>query len=285
MFFRNFLFFGLIALCLNTVNSVAAESCDDTLHSLIVSNIPEDTTFPYTYRNDKSLLTDLRTHENGLYDVYVKAKRFGLTVTIDTVKNAIYYGDDKNDPSKYWKVSPDSVKSFASQCFKDVVPGHLDVSELPISIYDGNPHGWPECEGQAHPMNHCGLKFHEYTKDQLDPSMSKQVDGTLKYFLKLPSLSDLTVLLGTADTNDGYVYVLYVFKNGAMITKEVIAKKTNKTILNFDIYKDYSIHQILQNQVRPETENDTGMDFKEIYEKLDASGKLLKCTKLNVGCK
>jgi hypothetical protein len=256
------------------------------LHDLIVPNIPvEEGTFPYTERNNKSLLTDFEKSKNGLYAIYVKAKRDSLTVTIDTNKNAIYYADEAKDPSKYWKVSPDAIKSFANSCFKEVVPGNLEVTDLPISIYSGNPNGWPECEGHAHAMNHCGLKFHEYSRDQLDPAISKLVDDKLINFLKLPSLSDLSVYLGKTGPAEGNIYMLYVFKANSVVTKEVIAKETDKTVLNFDIYKDYSIHLNLQNRIGPETEDSTGMDFKELYKKLDASGKLLKCTKLNVSCK
>ncbi len=130
------------------------------------------------------------------------------------------------------------------------------------------------------------MQFHEYTKDQLNPNISKQVGSNLKYFLKLPPLGDLSVFLGETDTPEGDIYMLYVFKGDAMTTKEVIGKRdVGKGFLNFDINKDYSIHQIVQNQVRPETEDDSGLDFKELYKKLDANGKLLKCTKLNVSCK
>jgi hypothetical protein len=280
-----FLFAIVCAFCQSEV--LAAQTCDEKLHDLIVSNIPaEEGTFPYTERNNKALLTDLEKNKDGLYDIYVKAKRYGLTVIIDTKKNVIYYADAARDSSKYWKVSPGTVKDFASQCFKEVTPGNLDITELPISIYEGDPHGWPECIGHAHAMNHCGLQFHEYTKDQLNPNISKQVGSNLKYFLKLPPLGDLSVFLGETDTPEGDIYMLYVFKGDAMTTKEVIGKRdVGKGFLNFDINKDYSIHQIVQNQVRPETEDDSGLDFKELYKKLDANGKLLKCTKLNVSCK
>ncbi len=277
--------FCSIAFGLSSTTTLAAQTCDEKMHDLIVSNIPVSTTFPYTVRNDKSLVIDLEGNKDGLYDVELSAKRFGLTVYIDTNKNAIYYSTDAKDSSKYWKVSSDTIKDFANSCFKEVVPGNLEVTDLPISIYAGNPHGWPECEGHAHAMNHCGLKFHEYSRDQLDPAISKQVDDKLINFLKLPSLSDLSVYLGKTTAAEGDIYMLYVFKGNSVVTKEVIAKNTNQTILNFDLYKDYSIHLNLQNRVGPQTENDDGMHYTEIYKKLDTSGKLLKCTKLNVSCK
>ena len=278
-------FLGLFLLALLSNDSVAAQACDEQLHNLIVSNIPPDTTFPYTFRNDKSLVTDLNQHKNGLYDVYVKAKKYGLTVTIDTNKNSMYYGDEGSDQSKYWKTPPDSIKSFASQCLKEIVPGNLEYTSLPITQQDNDNTGWRMCLGKAHAMNHCGSKFHEYTQNQLAPAIAKQVDNSLSYFLELPPLSDLTVFLGTSDTQEGYEFVLYVFKGDNLISKEMIGKKTNKVTLDFEIDKDYFVHQRLGTLVRQETENDSGMDFKEIYKKLDASGKLLKCAKLNTSCK
>jgi hypothetical protein len=282
---KKLIFSGLFLLAILSNNSFAAQTCDEQLHNLIVSNIPPDTTFPYTYRNDKSLVTDLNQHKDGLYDIYVKAKRYGLTVTIDTNKNVIYYGDQGSDPNKYWKAPPDSIKSFASQCLKEIVPGNLEYTDLPIEQEDNDNTGWRMCLGKAHAMNQCGSKFHEYKQNQLAPAIAKQVDASLSYFLELPPLSDLAVYLGTMDTQEGYEFVLYTFKGDTLITKETIGRKTNKVTLDFEIDKNYFVHQRLGTRVRQETESDSGMDFKELYKKLDTSGKLLKCAKLNVACK
>jgi hypothetical protein len=120
----------------------------------------------------------------------------------------------------------------------------------------------------------CLQRFHEYPAVWLDPSRRSQLPAALQTIFILPPLGDLTVYLGIGDVEE----VLYVFKDGKLLSQQTVGVFHGGTIVTFDINKEYLITTY-------ERAGSIDSKINKVeHAKLLASGKFMACSKANPSC-
>jgi len=279
-----FFFFLLVQFLL--ISHAAAENgnliaCKDDLRNLLIHALPPDsnnaTLYPtFTERNDSKYMVKLYVPvPDG--DVGPGGREMTMGwVKLDTAQYTAY--DVAGEEPKKLPVDVKAMHAYVAKCLSEQLPARQPGDEvlstrLPIRLA-----AILDCYDADVQLHQCIDHYHEYPIDWIDADIRKSFDPWVKSFFLLPPLEDLKVVLASGHANNA----LYVFKNGKLLSKEVVGKSTNISDFSFDINKDYLVTTYL----RMDTHITRETKISEVrHEKLGLDGKFVECPKSNPACK
>ncbi|WP_266156861.1 hypothetical protein [Dyella silvatica] len=255
----------------------SASACQADLKQLVVPGLK-------TAMNKSDIAAEIAENDHGVYKVRLSVgadnpdKQVSIGwVVLDTNKNSVY--DITNDDEHLEKIDVDKAKyqSFVQRCLssKNKDAAETTANTLLPFVFDT----YYQCTTGSGKDSQCNDRFHAYPISDLSSDLKVQIDTSMDTVFFLPALHDLKVILAGRTETDVNVYELYVFKGNQRVSKQLLGKMDDSSIVSFDISKNYLI-TTYERQGTAQSKIS-----KVTHLKLDDSGQFISCSNANPSCK